>query len=95
MDMWLDQYQGGGGKKEKLSIEPWIHFKPFHQNSKFIKKSLLPVRPIKQDNDDILFDTNNNVFNNTSTPSTWHNVTEQVDVSFNHNKLVLAVLNKM
>ena len=47
-----------------------------HQNSKFIKKSLLPVPPIKQDNDDILFDTNNNVFDNNSTPSTPNNVTE-------------------
>ena len=31
------------------------------RSSNFIKKSLLPVPPIKQDNDNVLLDTNNNV----------------------------------
>ena len=57
------------------------------RNSNFIKKSLLPVPPIKQDNDDVLFDTNNNVFDNNSIPSTLNNVTEQVDVSIKNNKV--------
>ena len=48
------------------------------RNSNFIKKSLLPVPPIKQDNDDVIFNTNNNVFNNHGTPNTPNNVTDQV-----------------